>query len=105
MTETPRPVTAWGKSTGVGCCTKGRHITRDSRQRLPVTARIWQRGKQFLCVGVRGLGEQLLSRCLLNNLSGVHHCDLVCHLGHHTQVVGDQQHRHAIFLLCVAQQF
>ena len=52
-----------------------------------------------------GSREQLLTRRLLNNLSGIHHPDLMCHLRDYAQIMCYQQQRHTSFLLRIAQQF
>ena len=40
--------------------------------------------------------EQLTSVPALDDGAGIHHRHVAAGLGHHTQVVGDQQHRHAV---------
>ncbi len=46
-------------------------------------------------VGVLRTGEELAGGPLLNDPPGVHHRDLVAHLGNHPEVVGDEEHRRA----------
>ncbi len=36
------------------------------------------------------IGEKLIDRCALDDLAGIHHCDLVADLGDHAEIVGDQ---------------
>ena len=41
---------------------------------------------------------------ILHNLSGVHNCHFVAHLGHHAQIVGDQNHRGIQLLFQIRHQ-
>ena len=56
------------------------------------------RGEQPLGVRVRGTGEQALGRGLLHDLAGVHHRHPVRPSRDDAEVVGDEQHRHAVAL-------
>ena len=55
-------------------------------------------------VGVLGIVEQRGGGRALHHAAGVHHGDLVRHLRHHAEVMGDQHDRHAGLALQVAQQ-
>ena len=57
-------------------------------------------------LGVRHLHvrEQRPRRCLLDDLAGVHHGDLVGAAGHHAEVVRDEQHRHVAVPLLLGEQ-
>jgi hypothetical protein len=44
-------------------------------------------------VGVRGIAENRAHRAAFDDAAGVHHGHAVCHFGHDTEVVGDEQER------------
>ena len=54
--------------------------------------------------GMPHVREQRPGRCLLHDLAGVHHGDLVGAPGHHAEVVGHEHHRHVAVLLLLLQQ-
>jgi hypothetical protein len=56
--------------------------------------------------GVVGLGmvQHLLSRPLLDQAAVLHHGDAVGNLGHHAEVMGDEDHPHALLALQFADQ-
>ena len=53
------------------------------------------------CSGIRVLWmfKQLPHRCLLNDLPCIHDDDTVCHMRYQSDVMGDQDHGHFVFLL------
>ena len=55
-------------------------------------------------VGVLGAGEQQLGRGRLDDPPGVHHRDVVGHLGDHAEVVGDDHDRHPELALQAFEQ-
>ncbi len=57
------------------------------------------RGEQALHVGVLGGCEEGVDVGLFNFAAGIHDDDAVRGLGDHTEIVGDEQHRGAGFLL------
>ena len=61
-------------------------------------------GEQAACVRVLRVRKESLHRSLLHHLAPVHHQHLVGHLAHHSQVVRDEQHAHAVLLLELLQQ-
>ena len=48
--------------------------------------------------------EEFFGRAVFYDLSGVHDGDFVGHLGNDAEVVRDEEHRHAAFLLELAQE-
>ncbi|APZ55380.1 hypothetical protein Ga0080574_TMP5098 (plasmid) [Salipiger abyssi] len=63
------------------------------------------RGEQRLGVGfVRG-GKDLLGAAALDQIAAIHHRRAVRDLGHHAHVMGDEHHRHALFVLKLLDQF
>ena len=60
--------------------------------------------EQCLRVRVLRRGEQRGDRRLLDDLSRVHHDRPLTQVGHHTEVVGDEQDAHVAFALQLAQQ-
>ena len=51
-----------------------------------------------------GAVEDLVGGSVLDNLSGVHDCDPVCHVGHNTEVMGDEYDREVALLLQFVDQ-
>ena len=66
-------------------------------------AELGQRVDQELCVGVQGLVKDLLSRCLFNNLPGVHDANPVNDVGVDSHIVRDQDDRILEFLLDILE--
>ena len=91
------------KSTAGGRVGKVRGLARDDVQRLP-GAELRDRVQQRSRVGMLGVVEQAAHRLHLHDLAGVHHRNLVAHLGHDPQVVGDEDEGHAGRALQVLQQ-
>ena len=50
------------------------------------------------------LGKHLLGQARLDDVAALHHAYLVRHVAHDAEIVGDQQQRHAEFLLQLLQQ-
>ena len=61
-------------------------------------------GEQVLGVGVLRIGEHLLGAVVLLHLAVLHHIDVVGELADDGQVVGDEDHRHAVLGLEVLDQ-
>ena len=61
-------------------------------------------GEETLSIGVHGPGEKGAGLGLLHNLAQIHHPHTVAELGHGAQVVGDEEHRHAQFLIELGDQ-
>ena len=59
----------------------------------------------MLCVGVLRLGEQLFGRTRFDNFPALHHATPVRKAPHNAQVMGDEQHRQAVIVLKLLQQF
>ncbi len=55
-------------------------------------------------VGMLGVVENVIDGGLLDHPSQVHHGDVIAHLRHHTQVVGDEDDRHVDAGLQIAHQ-
>src|SRR5712692_3615612 len=91
------------KSTAGGRVGKVRGLARDDVQRL-LGAELRYRVQQRPSVGMLGVVEQAAHRLHLHDLARVHHCDLVAHLGHDPQVVGDEDEGHPGRTLQVLQQ-
>ena len=51
-----------------------------------------------------GTVKYIIYAAMLNDFSGIHHRDLICHPGYHTEVMGNQNDRHAGLFLEVIQQ-
>ena len=62
------------------------------------------RVEQALGVGMGRLGVQLKGVSLLHDAAGVHHGDPIRHVGHHAEVVSDQDEAHLALLLQVFQK-
>ena len=62
------------------------------------------RGEQALRVGVLRVGKNPRHRALLDDPAGIHHGDPVRDLAGDAEVMGDEDRRHAEFLLQPAQQ-
>jgi len=56
-------------------------------------------------VGMKRMVEDLVRRPVLHRLAGVHHHDVVGHVGHHSQVVGDHDDGRLGALLDLLHQF
>ncbi len=54
-------------------------------------------GEQPLRVGMHRLADHLVGRTLLDDPAGIHHGDRLRMVGNDAEVVGDQQHAHAVF--------
>ena len=61
-------------------------------------------GEQMLGIGMPRMPEQLLGDVVLLHLAALHHVDVVGELADDGQVVGDQDHRHAVALLQLLDQ-
>ena len=77
----------------------------DDRQALEAHIHRWTAGQKPLGIGMLRMVEDFLHRAAFQYLSVVHHGHIVGNLGHHTQVVGDENHAHAGLGLQLAQQF
>jgi hypothetical protein len=55
----------------------------------------WDTGHQSPCVGMFGGMEDRRHGRLLDDLPGIHDDDAVAHLRDNTEIVGDEEHRHA----------
>ena len=64
----------------------------------------WDRPQQRFGIGHAGVGEELGGGGLLHDAAGVHDDDLVGAVGHHTEVVGDEDHAHVTLALLVGQE-
>ena len=64
----------------------------------------WRRRKERLGVRMRGMRKDLLGRAFLDQVSQVHHCHAVSQIAHHTQIVGDEEIRHARSTLNLLEQ-
>jgi hypothetical protein len=62
-------------------------------------------GKQGSRIGMRRCGKYLLNVALFDDLAFFHHAHPLCDLAHNTEVVGDEEKRHAEPLLKLLQQF
>jgi hypothetical protein len=72
-----------------------RHRSGDRGQPFalrPAGAR--DRGQKAAGIGMRGPREERRHRRLLDHRAGIHHGDVVGHLGNHAHVMGDEQDRH-----------
>ena len=70
----------------------------DDLEPFALLAEARDRGEQALRVRVMRLGVDGVDVGPLDDLAGVHHDDLVGHLGDHAQVVGDEHDRHLVLL-------
>ena len=77
-------------------------MSGSSAQRLGVALGLG--GEQVLGVGVLRVGEQRLGGVVLLHLAVLHHIDIVGELADDGQVMGDQDHRHAVLVLEVLDQ-
>ena len=62
-------------------------------------------GNQLSCIGVSRVAQHLGGGAGLDHHTGLHHHHLVGDLGHHTEVVGDEQHGRALAFLQVLDEF
>src|SRR5699024_445169 len=72
---------------------------------LGLTTTHMRRFNQPLGVGVPGPVEQLRHASLLDHLTMAHDHDPFTDLGHHTDIVGDEQHRHIAATQLTVEQF
>ncbi|MNZ75470.1 hypothetical protein D3C78_939480 [compost metagenome] len=80
----------------------GFHVeNRKTRRPLPVTHRteLRHRRKQRPRIGMFAAPEYVLRRPGLDFIAAIHHDRAVSDFGHHTHVMGDEEHRHALLLL------
>src|SRR3989449_3333993 len=82
---------------------KIRRLARDTVERL-LDAELRDRVQQRLGIGMPGAVEQATHRLHLHDLAGVHHRDLVAHLGDDPEVVRDEDQRDAGRALEILQQ-
>jgi hypothetical protein len=61
-------------------------------------------GEEFLGIGVLRVLENLADRASLDDLALGHHCHAVSNFAHDREVVGDEQHGHAIPALQALQE-
>ena len=84
-----------------------RHHPRDRPQAF-ATCRpappLRSRGEQADRVRVPRMGEECSRRCLLDDPAGIHHGDVVAGLGHHAEIVRDEQDRRAEPLPQIGEQ-
>ena len=84
-----------------------RHIRRKSRNLIKPTllrCRVRHRAQQAFRVRVAGSAEELARRRLLENLSRVHHYDVIGHPGDDAQIVRDENDARARLLLQILYQ-
>ena len=81
-----------------------RHGAFDRQQAVAVLLDLRDAAEQAERVGMLRIVEDRGTRRALHHAAGVHHRDLVGHLGDDAEVVGDQDDRHAGLLLQFAQQ-
>ena len=101
MAAARREAAAGRRIGGVG------RAARDRGQRPPAAPRraeFRHRVQQALRIGMQWPFQHLRNRSLLDHLAGVHHHHAAGHLGHHPQVVGDEQDRQPALLLQPPQQ-
>ena len=55
--------------------------------------------KQAPGIRVAGIIENIVDAALFHNLAGIHYVDIVSHLSHHAQIVGDINDGNAHFSL------
>ena len=55
--------------------------------------------QQPYCIGMTGIVKDVMGIPLLRDDTRVHHVNAIGNMGHHTQVMGDIQERHASFFL------
>ena len=81
-----------------------RHRARDRHEVRELGARARRRRDEPRRVGMAGPREQLAGRRRLHHVSGVHDDDPVAALGHHAEVVGDQDGGHVAVRAEVAKE-
>src|SRR5690606_37865086 len=70
---------------------------------IPKTAR--RRFNKRTCVGVFGIGQDILCRTIFDNAAALHDGNVVANLGSNAQVVRDEENSNAEFLLQLVEQF
>ena len=80
---------AWRQGGEIG------RLALDCGETIATVGHPWNRAEQRLGVGMGGRGEDLRNRSMLDHPSGVHHCELVAHLGDDAEIVGDEDQRRA----------
>ena len=71
----------------------------DDRQSLEAHVHGRTTGQKALCVWMLRMVEYLMHWAVFQNHAVVHHGHIVGNLGHHPEVVGDENHAHACFVL------
>lgn len=75
------------------------------RTRVLVSARQRDRAEQGLRIGVLHLVKHVRNRTTLNRFTRIHHTEAVAGLQDQTKIVRNKQHRRAIFLAQIPDQF
>jgi hypothetical protein len=81
-----------------------RHDAGNGVQRLTDRRQLGDRIQERFGVRVARSGEERWRAGLLDDLSGVHHHDVIGDVGDHPQIVGDEDHRHVLFPLQRVQE-
>ena len=89
------------RTTGLEAAAAGHGVERgdaagDGLEGLVVAVHARDRGEEGSCVGVGGGGEDAVHVALFDDLAGVHDGDAVGDLGDDAEVVGDEEHGHAV---------
>ena len=69
-------------------------ITGDRCQRCIQIFKLWQRVKQSLSVGMLWVSDYFADRAFLDHLTQIHDIHTVSGLGHHAQIVGNEDDPH-----------
>ena len=100
----PGEGTPIAEATPGGPARRRRDGARDDREPVALASKAGHGLEQAARVGMAWIAEQLPHGCALDDLATVHHQHARCHLGHHTQVVRDEQDREPEALLQVGEQ-
>ena len=102
----PHMATGVEAASGRGVQRAGDVPLEQYAQPSPLQVRVGHRDgrEQGMGVGVHRLREQPLRRGALHDLAQVHHRDVVAHMAHHRQVVGDEQVGEAQLLLELVEE-
>ena len=60
--------------------------------------------KKGFGIGVLHGGEQCIWTGLFDDLARLHHCNIIGHIGHHSQIMGDHDHPHLVLFGELFQQ-
>src|SRR5882724_9068795 len=99
----PRHGTARMKVAPRGQAGQIRRLARDGVEGL-LTAELRHRAEQGFGIGVFWIREELPHGTVFDDLTSIHDCHFVAHLGDNTQIVGDENQGHTGFSLELFQQ-